>query len=89
MLSVLTGDNSFEIVYNEENKPIGGVSMCEFIQKLRDEGRNEGLLVGRNEGKKEAKTETAKKMISIGLPIETIMSVTDFSREEIEKIRSV
>ena len=28
----------------------GGVNVCEFVQKMKNEGRLEGVLVGRREG---------------------------------------
>ena len=42
MLSVLTGDNTFEKVYNNSNFEKGGFSMCEVVQRIINEGRTEG-----------------------------------------------
>lgn len=41
MLSALTGDNSFEEVYNEGNLNKGGVTMCEVVEKIKNEGKEE------------------------------------------------
>lgn len=41
MLSALTGDNSFEEVYNEGNLKIGGVTMCEVVEKIKNQGKEE------------------------------------------------
>ena len=41
MLSALTGDNSFEEVYNEGNLNKGGVTMCEVVEKIKNEGKAE------------------------------------------------
>ena len=41
MLSALTGDNSFEAVYNEGNLKRGGVTMCEVVEKIKNEGKEE------------------------------------------------
>lgn len=41
MLSVLTGDNSFEEIYNEGNLKKGGVTMCEVVEKIKNEGKAE------------------------------------------------
>ena len=41
MLSALTGDNSFEEVYNVGNLDKGGVTMCEVVEKIKNEGKAE------------------------------------------------
>ena len=51
------------------------------------EGRSAGLAEGRAEGSYQAKVETAKNLIEIGLSIENIAKTTGLSREEIEKIK--
>ena len=42
MFSALTGDNSFEKVYNESNSKKGGITMCDVVKRIRDDGRTEG-----------------------------------------------
>ena len=51
-----------------------------------DDGVMQGLSQGRNEGARDAKIETAKNLLSIGLPQEQIASVTGLSPEEIKKL---
>ena len=46
-------------------------------------GRNQG----REEGEKQEKIETAKRMLEEKIPIEIIIRVTQLSKEEIEKIK--
>ena len=41
MLSALTGDNSFEEVYNNGNLKKGGVTMCEVVEKIKNQGKEE------------------------------------------------
>ena len=41
MLSALTGDNSFEVVYNEVNLQKGGVTMCDVVEKIKNQGKEE------------------------------------------------
>ena len=42
MFSALTGDDSFEKVYNEGNfSKKGGVTMCEAVERIRNEGKKE------------------------------------------------
>jgi predicted transposase/invertase (TIGR01784 family) len=50
------------------------------------QGLSQGISQGRNEGARDAKIETAKNLLSIGLPQEQIASVTGLSPEEIEKL---
>ena len=42
MFSALTGDNSFEKVYNEDNSKKGGITMCDVVERIRNDGRTEG-----------------------------------------------
>ena len=41
MLSALTGDNSFEEVYNDGNFIEGGATMDGFIERFKNEGKEE------------------------------------------------
>lgn len=41
MFSALTGDNSFEKVYNESNSKKGGITMCDVVERIRNDGRTE------------------------------------------------
>ena len=42
MFSALTGDDSFEKVYNEGNFKKGGITMCDVVERIRNDGRIEG-----------------------------------------------
>ena len=46
MFSALTGDDSFEKVYNESNFKKGGITMCDVVKRIRDEGITEGINKG-------------------------------------------
>ena len=46
MFSALTGDDSFEKVYNEGNFKKGGITMCDVVERIRDEGITEGINKG-------------------------------------------
>ena len=49
MFSALTGDDSFEKVYNEGNSKKGGITMCDVVERIRNDGRTEGRIEGRTE----------------------------------------
>lgn len=50
-------------------------------------GIEQGLKQGLEQGHKEAQIETAKKMLAKKLPIETIIEITELTKEEIEKLQ--
>ena len=49
-------------------------------------GRNEGISIGLSQGAREAKLETAKKFLAMGLSVEQVADGTGLSVEEIEKL---
>ena len=49
MLSALTGDKNSEEIYNASNINKGGVTMGGFVETIKNEGRNEGVLAGKAE----------------------------------------
>jgi len=59
-----------------------------MLEGAREEARKEGLKEGKIEGIREAKLETAKNLLTIGLPLDQIVSVTGLSKEEINDLNS-
>ena len=49
LFSALTDDDSFEKVYNEGNFKEGGITMCDVVERIRDEGRDEGFAKAKEE----------------------------------------
>ena len=45
------------------------------------------LSAAKDEGKKENKIETAKKLLKLKMPIEQIIEVTELTKEEINEIQ--
>ena len=75
MLSVLTGDDSFEKVYNEHNFRRGGVTMCEVVDKIINKGRFEG------------KQEVIRNLIESNVgSLEQIAAWVKLPVEEVQKI---
>lgn len=72
MLSSLTGDNSFETVYNENiNSENGAVTMCDVVKKIEDTGRDKVIIQ-----LLETNTLTAEQIAAaLKLPIETIKEI--------------
>ena len=51
-----------------------------------ERGRNEGISIGLSQGARDAKLETAKKFLAMGLSVEQVATGTGLSPEEIEKL---
>ena len=54
----------------------------------RAEGRIEGRAEGRAEGEKEAKEKIASKLLSLGVPMETIIKASGLTEDEIKALRT-
>ena len=79
MFSALTGDNSFEKVYNESNSKKGGITMCDVVKRIRDDDRTEGILEG--------KADVIRKMLDANaLTIEQIADILKLPVKEVQKI---
>ena len=83
---------------NEEYEYLTGDEAERRLALLREEAirdektmlkgsREEGIEIGRKEGKKENKIEIAKNMLEEGMDIKTISRLTKLTIEEIEKIK--
>ena len=91
MFSALTGDNSFEKVYNEDNFKKGGITMCDVVERIRNDGRTEGRIEGRiegiTEGILEGKADVIRKMLDANaLTIEQIADILKLPIKEVQKI---
>ncbi len=52
-MRVISDDDIFDDMaefIEETQSEKGGVNVCEFVQKMKNEGRSEGVLLGRKEG---------------------------------------
>ena len=91
MFSALTGDNSFEKVYNEDNFKKGGITMCDVVKRIRDDGITEGRTKGILEGRIEGRTEEQERIImnlieSNAGTIEQIAAWVKLPVKEVQKI---
>ena len=60
--------------------------MAEAKSEAREEGIKYGISIGLSQGVQQAKLETAKNLLSIGLSQNQIAQVTGLSVEEIKKL---
>ena len=83
MFSALTGDDSFEKVYNEDNSKKGGITMCDVVERIRDEGITEGI----NKGIAEEKERIIMNLIESNAgTIEQIAAWVKLPVKEVQKI---
>ena len=83
MFSALTGDDSFEKVYNEDNFKKGGITMCDVVKRIRDEGITEGI----NKGIAEEKERIIMNLIESNAgTIEQIAAWVKLPVKEVQKI---
>ena len=72
----------------EKTKEI--ITFGELLERWKKEGKEEGRKVGIEEGKREGqfleRRKMAQKMANAGLDMETIISLTGFSEDEIKQI---
>lgn len=87
MLSALTGDKAIEEIYNESNLMEGGVTMINFVETIKNEGRKEGLNEGRNEGVLAGKAEVINNLIeSKAGSLEQIAAWVKLPVKEVKKL---
>ena len=83
MFSALTGDDSFEKVYNEGNFKKGGITMCDVVERIRDEG----ITAGINKGIAEEKERIIMNLIESNAgTIEQIAAWVKLPVKEVQKI---
>lgn len=83
LFSALIGDDFIERMYNEDEINKGGITMCDFIERIKDEGRDEG----RNEGFAKAQEELIINLIESNAgTIEQIAAWVKLPVKEVKKI---
>ena len=80
-------DNMAEFI-EETQREKGGVSVCEFVQKMKNEGRSEGFSLGRSEGIFLQAKKSARIAISMGLTKEQAAKISGLSLAEVEEMKS-
>ncbi|MCB7071487.1 hypothetical protein LIZ76_16360, partial [Caldibacillus sp. 210928-DFI.2.22] len=62
------------------------ITFGELLERWKKEGKEEGIEEGKREGQFLERRKMAQKMANAGLDIETIISLTGFSDDEIKQI---
>ena len=66
--------------------------MCNEIQKLieeeREDAKNQGIIEGKNQGIIEGKCYVVKKLFKMNMPFETIKELTDLTDEQLNECLS-
>ena len=61
-------------------------------QRLIEEGKQEGIMIGLTEGRKEgelkAKKELAKKLLLEGMNVQKVAELVELAEEEVKKLHS-
>mgnify|MGYP002613667307 CR=1 FL=1 len=76
---------SKELIRMSRNMEVN--SMCEALEKLKEEGKLEGIEVGREEGIKENRKEVILTMLQNNYPISEICKLLNIPEEEVLEIR--
>lgn len=83
MFSALTGDDTFEKVYNENHLEKGGITMCDVVERIRNEGR----VQGRAEGQENAREEMILNLLESNAgSIEQIAAWVKLPVKEVKRI---
>ena len=61
------------------------VNMCKALEKLKNEGREEGRLEGERTGREAGKLEAAKVMIESGMDVDFVVEKLNLEKEVLEK----
>jgi len=74
----------------EESKIEGGNIMPSLAQRLKEEGKEQGIEIGLEKGIERGiergKIETAKRLMNLGVDIDTIKRATELTEENLKKI---
>jgi len=61
-------------------------SFLQGRERGREEGLEKGLEKGRGEGREEERLAIARKLLGIGMPVESVAQITELSRETIQTL---
>ncbi len=89
LLRVISDDEIFDNIADfieEVQKEKGCVNVCEFVQKMKNEGKREVFPLGRNEDISQQAKKSAKIAISMGLTKEQMAKISGLTVAEIDNL---
>lgn len=89
MITAVTGSEELEAVKEKYREEGGKINMCEAIRGMIEEGKQEGLSLGRREGKQQGEFEKAKtvarNMYRRGMSAEDAAAICEIEQKQVEK----
>ena len=90
MIAAITDTPDIADMFREKE---GEITMCEAMERLKEEcrteGRTAGRIEGRGEGEKQKASEIIIRMLKKGYSEAQIMEITGVSREEVDAAQAV
>lgn len=89
VITAVTGSEELEAVKEKYREEGGKINMCEAIRGMIEEGKQEGLSLGRREGKQQGEFEKAKtmarNMYRRGMSAEDAAAICEIEQKQMEK----
>lgn len=89
VITAVTGSEELEAVKEKYREEGGKINMCEAIRGMIEEGKQEGLSLGRREGKQQGEFEKAKtvarNMYRRGMSAEDAAAICEIEQKQVEK----
>ena len=81
-LQIISQDKQKRLEYEARQKAI--LDYNQFMYEAEQRGKEQGEKIGREQGEKEKGIQIAKNLLSLGLDVNTIMTATGLSLQDIE-----
>ena len=81
-LQIISQDKQKRLEYEARQKAI--LDYNQFMYEAEQRGKEQGEKIGREPGEKEKGIQIAKNLLSLGLDVNTIMTATGLSLQDIE-----
>ena len=84
-LQIISQDKQKRLEYEARQKAI--LDYNQFMYEAEQRGREQGEKIGREQGEKEKGIQIAKNLLSLGLDVNTIVTATGLSLQDIETLQ--
>ena len=87
-MSAFTHDDRYEEIYNDfdEDEVRGGVSMCDYLDKIISDSRNDGYMRGQSDGQLLERENVISHLKGQGKTTLQIVELTGYSEEEVNRV---